>query len=108
MMRSGQLIVSIVLRVPVAIEVVPVLWVAPDPHFELISELLCRRLDGLIARRVGGDNDRVTRSNTEAPVIDSLDEARHERRSAQKGHQCGGPQKPGWPAEERHLDTIAA
>ena len=55
-LRHGPLrqpIVGVVLRVPIAIEVVPVLGVPPNPNCELVGKLLRRFLNGLVPRRVG-------------------------------------------------------
>ncbi len=47
------------LRVPVAVEVVPILRVRVQALAQLIGELLRRALNGLLAREVGGHEDRL-------------------------------------------------
>ena len=58
MPASGQPVVGVALRVPVAIEVVPELGVLPDARREGVGDLLRRPLDRVVARHDRGDEDR--------------------------------------------------
>ena len=51
-LAQSELIGRVCLRIPVAIELIPVLGMLADARAELIGELLRRRVDGFVARTI--------------------------------------------------------
>ena len=95
------------LRVPVSIELVPVLRLAPDPLLELLGEALRRGLDRLLAGPIDGNDDRLAGRDAEAALAGALDEARHQRRAGEGRQKSRRSQEPRVPAEEADRDAIA-
>src|SRR5262245_23309779 len=75
---SRELAVVVALRVPVAIEVIPVLRLRADLGFELGSEGLRGLLHRFLARQIAGHEDRLAGAYVKPAPARALDEARHE------------------------------
>src|SRR5258706_5415210 len=77
---SAEPFVGILLRIPVSIELIPVLRVLPDAGAQLIRKLLRGLLNGLVARPVGRHHDRVAEQARKRRVaLRALDKAGHQR-----------------------------
>src|SRR5688572_12807245 len=73
--RSVEPVVGIALRVPVPVEVIPVLGIFPQTFAELIGELLGGALQGFVARTIPGDANGIAKMDGESSWMYAIDEA---------------------------------